>query len=127
MATSLLQQLQQQAQKAQISAPVSTPVGGAGPSVVITAPSAAAADKSASISLRMLLGFLFVVVLCVVGVIVYNKTCEKSHNLNLVRLEDDEDWKDLDEEEPHDFSPDGRKQQQQQHRDPNFTLLRDIL
>ena len=66
----------------------------------------------------MLLIFLFVVVLLVVGVIIYNKTCEKSSNANLVRLDDD-DWKDLDDEEPQDFQP--------QHADPNFTLLKDIL
>ena len=62
---------------------------------------------------------VFVAVAVVVGVIIYNKSTEKTHNANLIRLDDDEDWNDLDEDPPHEF--------EEQHKDPNFTLLRDIV
>jgi len=62
---------------------------------------------------------VFVAVAAVVGVIIYNKSSEKTQNANLIRLDDDEDWNDLDEDPPHEF--------EEQHKDPNFTLLRDIV
>ena len=62
---------------------------------------------------------VFVAVAAVVGVIIYNKSSEKTQNANLIRLDDDEDWNDLDEDPPHEF--------EEQHKDPNFTFLRDIV
>jgi len=108
----LFQQLQQSAKPVPPQVP---------PHVVLQSPhvvGGAQRSKSAD-TWKIALIVVFVAVAAVVGVIIYNKSSEQTANANLVRLDDDEDWNDLDEDPPHEF--------EEQHKDPNFTLLRDIV
>ena len=107
MAT-LFQQLKQSAAK------TTTP-----PPVVVMPQQPSPPSRSGGDVWKIALIVVFVAVAAVVGVIIYNKSSEKTANANLVRLDDDEDWNDLDEDPPHEF--------EEQHKDPNFTLLRDIV
>lgn len=105
----LFQQLQQSAKPAPPQVVLQPPVIHGG------APTSSRSGDTWKIALIV----VFVAVAIVVGVIIYNKSTERTHNANLIRLDDEDDWNDLDEDPPHEF--------EEQHKDPNFTLLRDIV
>ena len=67
-----------------------------------------------------------VVASVVVAIVVINNNAERKHNANLVRLDDDSDWKDLSEDGYSDKLRKSKSLRDEGSDDPNFTLLSDI-
>ena len=88
--------------------------------------------KTSTVVLSIVLTVV-VVATVVVAIIVVNKNAEHSANTNLVRMEEedsDEDWHDLSDDYPKMLDKSKslkNSQQKNDNRDPNFTLLEDLM
>ena len=93
-------------------------------------PSTKGGIKTSTVVLSIVLTVV-VVATVVVAIIVVNKNAEHSANVNLVHMEEedsDEDWHDLSDDYPKMLDKSkSLKNSQKSDRDPNFTLLEDLM
>ena len=113
MTQSLLQKLQQAAKQKKVPA--------LPPPTVLAAGSATDYDVKRWNPIKAGCVCGFIVLLIIAAVLIINRLHEQSHNANLVRVRNEDDWRDLDVDENCDLEePSG-------NHDPNFTYMKDLM